>query len=63
MRNTGFLNEDDIDDVLLDSWDEKSIDILVTLTSKNLKVKRNLATTIIMLYKQEKYYAILLVNI
>ena len=40
MRNTGFLDEDDINDVLLDSWDGEYTDILVILTSKKIKKRR-----------------------
>ena len=62
MKNTSFLDEDDINDVLLDSCNEEYTGISATLTSKKLEKQKNLASAIIVLYQQEKYYTMLLVS-
>ena len=38
MKYTGFLDEDDIDNFLLDSYNEESIDILAIFTSKKSEI-------------------------
>ena len=45
LRNTSFLEDHDINDVLFDLCDKKSIDILATLTSKKSKREEKLSVS------------------